>query len=124
MTINWKRYPNFREKEFRCHCGCGEFKESEELVRKLQAVRLICNFPVTVLSGFRCVKHNKKVGGATNSAHTRGTAADIRRPESGPALKQLIEAIFSVGFRGFGMGAGKLHIDVDDLGSRAWMYSK
>ena len=121
--MNWKLYPNFSETEFRCKCGkCANNPISENLVRKLQAVRLIYGAAITVVSGYRCPAHNKKVGGAANSAHTRGTAADLRRPISGPALHSLLNAIWSVGFRGHGIGAGKLHIDVDDLGKRAWMY--
>ena len=34
--------------------------------------------PIAVNSGFRCVVHNRKVGGATSSQHMRGEAADIR----------------------------------------------
>ena len=34
--------------------------------------------PIMVNSGFRCVVHNRKVGGASSSQHMRGEAADMR----------------------------------------------
>lgn len=34
--------------------------------------------PIMVNSGFRCMVHNQKVGGASNSQHMRGEAADLR----------------------------------------------
>lgn len=34
--------------------------------------------PIAVNSGFRCVVHNRKVGGASTSQHMRGEAADLR----------------------------------------------
>lgn len=34
--------------------------------------------PIMVNSGFRCVVHNRKVGGASTSQHMRGEAADLR----------------------------------------------
>lgn len=39
--------------------------------------------PIIVLSGARCPDHNKKVGGAPNSAHCEGRAVDVERT---PAL--------------------------------------
>ena len=43
-------------------------------------------------------------------------------PETGIARRKLIAAFFAAGFEGFGMGAHKLHFDVDLLGFRAWHY--
>lgn len=36
--------------------------------------------PVTITSGFRCKKLNELVGGAPNSKHLKGEAADIKVP--------------------------------------------
>lgn len=33
--------------------------------------------PVVVNSGYRCLKHNLEVGGAVNSQHMKGEAADV-----------------------------------------------
>lgn len=44
----------------------------------LQPLRDMVLFPIVVTSGFRCPKLNKAVGGAKNSQHMKGEAADIR----------------------------------------------
>ena len=50
--------------------------------------------PIHVNSGYRCPKHNLAVGGATQSQHMNGEAADIA-PMSGDAseLARLVEII-------------------------------
>lgn len=70
---------HFNAKEFRCKCGkAHEFKVSEELVQKLEALRsaLSCSH-IDISSGFRCVSHDKAVGGSGTGQHTKGNAADI-----------------------------------------------
>lgn len=48
------------------------------LMYKLEAVRVkIGNVPITVNSGFRSIAHNAAVGGASNSQHLYGIAADL-----------------------------------------------
>lgn len=71
---------DFSRWEFKCKCrckGCNIDMVSKDLVEGLQAIRDIVGKPVTVTSGVRCEAHNKKVGGAANSFHLRGLAADI-----------------------------------------------
>ena len=58
-------------------------KQQKESLRKLaveilQVIRDEYGKPIIVTSGFRCDKLNKAVGGAKNSQHTKGEAADIR----------------------------------------------
>lgn len=50
----------------------------EELVAKLELpyTALECS-KIVVSSGYRCVSHDKSVGGNGNGQHTKGTAADI-----------------------------------------------
>lgn len=43
----------------------------------LQPIRDVYGKPIKVSSGYRCLKLNEKVGGAVNSQHTKGEAADI-----------------------------------------------
>lgn len=47
----------------------------------LQPVRDEYGKPIIVSSGYRCEKLNKAVGGATNSDHKYGCAADIQSKE-------------------------------------------
>lgn len=68
---------NFSKAEFNCRCGCGANLTKPKLVLILQAIRDHFDKPVTVNSGTRCAKHNRKVKGARHSQHMLGTAADI-----------------------------------------------
>ena len=49
-----------------------------ELLRKVNIVRNAYGQPMIVTSGYRNPMYNAEIGGATNSAHTRGMAVDFR----------------------------------------------
>ena len=68
---------NFKVKEFACNDGSDTVLISDELVDLLQKIRDHFGVAVTINSGYRTSAYNKKVGGATNSQHVKGTAADI-----------------------------------------------
>lgn len=51
----------------------------------LDPVRAAFGKPIKVNGGYRCEKHNKEVGGAKNSQHLLGQAADIAAEHSGYA---------------------------------------
>ena len=59
--------------------GAATVKENiRRLMYKLEAVRKKAgNSAITIDSGFRSVAYNRSIGGASNSMHTYGTAADI-----------------------------------------------
>lgn len=73
---------HFKKKEFACKCGCGlGLKDGDvnpKLVEALEDVRTHFGKPVVINSGLRCEAYNKKVGGAKESQHMKGKAADIR----------------------------------------------
>ena len=68
---------NFSRSEFACKCGCGFDDIASDLVYICQNVRHHFDRPVTITSGCRCPEHNASVGGAENSQHVAGRAADI-----------------------------------------------
>lgn len=57
------------------------------LAAALEYVRLLLGHPIHVNSGYRSPALNHAVGGAANSAHVQGLAADIICPEFGTALE-------------------------------------
>lgn len=61
------------------------------LAVQLQALRDEVKKPITVLSGYRSKEHNLKIGGALDSYHVRGMAADIQ--VSGMNPKQVYDTI-------------------------------
>lgn len=70
--------PNLKRSEFLCKCnnGCGFMAVDITLVTIAQLLRNKFGICI-VLSGCRCQKHNKEVGGHHNSYHTKGMAVDI-----------------------------------------------
>lgn len=77
---------NFSEGEFRCkgkNCCGGQVVIDYALVFALQKLRDFIlqktgkTHPIIITSGYRCPKHNKKEGGASNSAHLEGKAIDF-----------------------------------------------
>ena len=70
---------HFKTCEFQCKCGSGHsFQLDENLVDKIEKLyaKLNCS-AINISSGFRCVKHDKNVGGSGTGQHTLGKAADI-----------------------------------------------
>ena len=50
----------------------------ELVVNVLQPAREIYGKSITITSGYRSAEVNRRVGGATNSQHTKGEAVDIK----------------------------------------------
>jgi hypothetical protein len=65
-----------------------EIAELTKTADLLEGIRsLLGDVPVMVSSGFRCPELNAAVGGASNSAHAWGGAADISAPDFGTPLE-------------------------------------
>ena len=70
---------HFNASEFRCKCGKEhDFEVNPKLVENLEKLfdALNCS-RIIVTSGYRCVQHDKNVGGSGTGQHTLGNAADI-----------------------------------------------
>lgn len=67
------------------------------MAKGLEKVREIWGKPVTVSSGYRSPAVNSAVGGANNSAHLTGYAADITIP--GLTNKQICQGIVRAGIK-------------------------
>lgn len=101
---------NFVVGEFQCKC-CGELPEnarSNEVAlvdNLLDQVRDVFGHEIKVNSGYRCPRHNAKVGGVKNSQHLTGEAADICAETRGyrnitdwkMANQDIVRAILKVG---------------------------
>ena len=101
---------NFNEMEFACR-HCGHVHVEPELVTKLQALRDALGRPITVTSGYRCPVHNRNIGGAAQSRHMQGQAADLVVTGVSPAA--VATAADRVGFGGIGIyKSGFTHVDI------------
>lgn len=68
---------HFMGKEMACKDGTAEYMYAPELMRVLESIREHFGKPVIINSGYRTPEWNTKVGGAKNSYHVKGMAADI-----------------------------------------------
>lgn len=104
----------FRPEEFKCKCGkCSGGSMDADLVSKLNEARRLAQVPFVITSAYRCAAHNKAIGGAKNSAHTRGNAVDIKIPNSNIAFR-VIKSLMDVGFTRIGYNQKHLFIHVDN----------
>lgn len=94
---------NFNSSEFDCHGNgcCSETLVDQNLVNYLQKIRSRFGKPVNISSGYRCAIHNKNIGGATGSYHTKGQAADIYI--NGVAPAEIAKYAESIGIKGIGL---------------------
>lgn len=102
------------------HFNQREFGGAVEphLIEHLERLRTICgNRPLRIVSGLRTPEHNARVGGAKNSQHLYGRAADI--PSGYATLGQARQA----GFTGIGTSGGwATHVDVRPGPRTEWRY--
>lgn len=76
--------PHFSSHEFRCKDGT-EHPIDPRLIAMLEEIREHFDAPVVITSGYRSPTYNRRVGGAKNSYHVRGMAADIQVRGVAPA---------------------------------------
>jgi uncharacterized protein YcbK (DUF882 family) len=115
--------PNFTVKEMRCPCGCELVDMDVHFMDKLQELRDILKQPVRVLSGYRCINHNEKVGGVKNSRHLIGIAADVSTwGMSSEGIYRLLRESLNLGFTGIGVGKNYIHLDNRKSKGKMWVY--
>ena len=121
-VISQRKWRNFVYDEFKCPC-CGKNETSEKLISLLDYVRSIIGMPMEVNSGWRCKKHNKKIGGNPESEHSTGEGADIKC-ESSKMRYLLIKTALSIGFNRIGVGNGFIHLGIspDRPNEVIWIY--
>jgi zinc D-Ala-D-Ala carboxypeptidase len=92
--------------------GDGWINVHRDLIRGLHEYRLRYG-PTTIVSGYRDVSYNAKVGGAPNSQHVYGNGADINPVASVNAVKNL-QRFSGIGYQG---STGLVrHVDVRHVG--------
>lgn len=113
---------HFNSTEFDCHGGgcCSQTLINEQLVEYLEKIREHFGKPITITSAYRCPTHNRNVGGATGSRHTKGDAADI--VVSGVTPREVAKYAESIGMKGIGLYETAadgyfVHIDTRDVKS-------
>lgn len=100
---------HFKVKEFACKDGSDLIQIDDALLEILESLRLKLGRPIKIVSGYRTESYNRSCGGANNSYHLKGMAADIRIDNVDPILVGLYGA--SLGARGIGIYKDFTHID-------------
>lgn len=116
---------NFSLSEFASADGkapSGEvLKNLTELAKQLEVLRSHIKLPISVTSGFRSKEHNAKIGGALNSFHVLGMAADIQVKGMTPKqVGEAVEKLISEGkMKEGGLGLYKTWVHYDHRGTKA-----
>lgn len=107
--------PHFKKREFTCKC-CGKLPSEgidPLLIARLECLRTYFKRPIIITSGYRCEKHNARIGGARGSLHREGKAADIKIPGISPRTVWVkCKECFADG----GVGSYGTHTHVDTRG--------
>ncbi len=112
---------NFRVKEFACSDGSDIVIIDPLLVWILQNVRDHFKRAVTITSAYRTVAHNNKIGGAKDSYHLLGMAADFVVSGIDAAdVQNYLESVMP-GTGGIGKAKKYTHVDTRAVKAR-WTY--
>ena len=82
-----------------------------EFVYLLDQLREEFGLPLKIISGWRCVQHNRKFGGDERRFHTYGLAADMLCFYS-EYRHALLKYIFKMNFSGVGIYKKHIHVDM------------
>lgn len=121
---------NFSRSEFECTDGSEMplevFNNVIEVAENLEVLRAHFNTPVNINSAYRSPVYNRSVGGAVNSQHLSGKAADVVMDGITPSeVADAIEFLIDVGLMKEG-GVGRYdtftHYDIRGTKAR-WDYT-
>ena len=94
----------------------------QELAKNLQVLRDEVKKPIKITSGYRDSSFNKKIGGATQSRHITGQAADLKIEGYTPKqVAVIIEKLIAAGKMkqgGLGIYSTWIHYDVRGTAAR------
>lgn len=113
--MDWSKYPNFTESEFRCR-HTGKCEMQPEFMQRLQALRVEYGKPMTITSGYRHWTHPTEAKkGHTTGEHTRGLCADIACTD-GRTRYELITLALKHGFSRIGIAKSFVHLGLGGPG--------
>lgn len=107
--------PHFRPAEFRCRCGKCAGTMNRLFLLQLEQLRVACDFPLIIASGYRCPAYNSQVSSTgLTGPHTTGRAVDVTVSRH-HAFTVLSEALRLGYFTGIGVNqrgsARFIHLD-------------
>ena len=117
---------NFSLEEFNCKDGSEMPNDVMiniiKLAKNFQVLRDAVGKTITITSGYRSPKYNLKIGGAKDSQHIKGTAADIKVKGMTPKeVAKVIEGLIANGKMtqgGIGIYPSWVHYDCRKIKAR------
>jgi uncharacterized protein YcbK (DUF882 family) len=114
---------HFKPEEFDCHCKSCKGKQTGlkymdySFMSKLDYARMVSGVAYDIKKGcgYRCKKHNKKIGGSRTSLHPEGKASDIPFKNKSICYK-ILKGLIVADFRRIQVyqredGSGWVHVD-------------
>ena len=120
MGADYKISDHFMLAEMACKDGSDKVLYSTELMSMLEKLRAYGGFTIHINSGYRTPAYNRKIGGASMSQHTKGTAADIVVKKDGKTVSGKLVCCLCqyLSFRGIGyISKSAVHVDMRESGS-------
>jgi zinc D-Ala-D-Ala carboxypeptidase len=125
--LDWSKYPNFSESEFKCS-HTGKCLMHPDFMARLQSLRKAYGKSMKITSGYRDPTHPIEAKKASPGAHSSGRAADVAI--RGADALELVKLALAIGFTGIGVqqkGEGRfIHLDDIEDGSQPrpmiWSY--
>ena len=114
--------PSFHVREFACKDGSDTVLIDTALVALLQRIRNWAGKPVRITSGYRTPSHNAKIGGAANSYHIKGRAADI--VIDGKSIAAVAAFAEAIGVGGVERNEDTNYVHIDTRASRYYFRHK
>lgn len=112
--------PHFVLLEMACKDGSDKVLYSTELMSMLEKLRAYGGFTIHINSGYRSPAYNRKIGGASKSQHTQGTAADISVKKDGRNVSSRLICCLcqTLGFKGVAyISPSSVHVDMRPSGT-------
>ncbi|MGN0962217.1 MAG: D-Ala-D-Ala carboxypeptidase family metallohydrolase, partial [Clostridia bacterium] len=112
--------PHFVLMEMASKDGSDKVLYSTELMAMLEKLRDYGGFTVHINSGYRSPSYNRRIGGASKSQHTQGTAADIAVRKDGKTVSSKLICCLcqTLGFKGIAyISESAVHVDMRESGS-------
>lgn len=102
---------HFKVKEFINAKYGNTGKIDDDLIEIVESLRQLINKPIKITpnGGYRTAEQNRESGGADNSYHMKGMAADIQVEDMSPTKVAIYAAM--VGARGVGVYDTFTHVD-------------
>lgn len=83
------------------------------LVDLIDEARGFAEIPFILTSGYRNPEHNAEIGGVSDSAHTKGLAVDIKKPDDPLLALKMVWALGLAGFDRIEIATQHIHVDID-----------